>query len=619
MIVAQGEEMEPEGEEEDETLCLPPLPTSPPTQIVTMPAMEVSFTADEENRVVPPSGLEPTFLWSELLRMHTKLVHFGLEYQKVRNVLQNWQGKLTVMGQVVTDLHRVQSELIHRFLGVETTVPSEVYALKLQMGEASEMVNELRTFAVRVEDHLQKFQLWRTDVDRLSDLPTKFANSQGEIQVLASRLTNLEQLFQASLQRQEDRWTAYDAQLKADLDLVQGAVHEHISEGIQDFQTRVRAVDQTKVDQVEARVARLELAAGGWGQQVAQLEENLMGRFQHFEQFVADALTSKVTDSPPAPLLPSQGKPKAQRQIPTQFPKQSPVPNWPSSPKPPVQLSSNLPQMLGGDTSLGSRSVQLSPLNIKVEQGASRPVGSEARYNPGTNSGWTVQPPQNFEQETRSRGTSEAGDGEGLSSVGVRAVATVPPLLQPFLAEVLKSHHRKVFMGEPSDFPGWKHAWESFLEACRATSGGMALPDIAVLHLMEGWLDKGSQILLHTRLSERPDLRYWEFFAELCREFEFDSGRGKRNRWRDVHLKLPRGKVTFAEWRNFKLSLEANLAGVETPTGGRPSRAPDPATPPGVERGDGSGEYAPRQKQKPGVGPFPTLDTPGRGAGEDRG
>ncbi len=173
--------------------------------------------------------------------------------------------------------------------------------------------------------------------------------------------------------------------------------------------------------------------------------------------------------------------------------------------------------------------------------------------------------PQNFEQETRSRGTSESGDGEGLSSVGVRAVATVPPLLQPFLAEVLKSHHRKVFMGEPSDFPGWKHAWESFLEACRATSRGMALPDIAVLHLMEGWLDKGSQILLHTRMSEKPDLRYSEFFAELCREFEFDSGRGKRNRWRDVHLKLPRGKVTFAEWRNFKLSLEATLAGVEHP------------------------------------------------------
>ncbi len=325
-----------------------------------MPAMEVSFTTDEENRVVPPSGLEPNFLWSELLRVHTKLVHFGLEYQKVRNVLQNWQGKLTVMGQVVTDLHRVQSELIHRFLGVETTVPSEVYALKLQMAEASEMVNELRTFAVRVEDHLQKFQLWRTDVDRLSDLPTKFANSQGEIQALASRLTNLEQLFQASLQRQEDRWAAHDTQLKADLDLVQRAVHEHVSEGIQDFQTRVRAVDQTKVDQVEARVARLELAAGGWEQQVAQLEENLMGRFQHFEQFVADALTSRVADSPPAPLPPSQGRPKAQRQIPTQFPEQSPVPNWPSSSPSPVQFSSTLPHMLGG-THLWDRDLSKFP------------------------------------------------------------------------------------------------------------------------------------------------------------------------------------------------------------------------------------------------------------------
>jgi hypothetical protein len=265
------------------------------------------------------------------------------------------------MGQVVTDLHRVQSELIHRFLGVETTVPSEVYALKLQMAEASEMVNELRTFAVRVEDHLQKFQLWRTDVDRLSDLPTKFANSQGEIQALASRLTNLEQLFQASLQRQEDRWAAHDTQLKADLDLVQRAVHEHVSEGIQDFQTRVRAVDQTKVDQVEARVARLELAAGGWEQQVAQLEENLMGRFQHFEQFVADALTSRVTDSPPAPMPPSQGRPKAQRQIPTQFPEQSPVPNWPSSsPSPPVQFSSTLPHMLGG-THLWDRDLSKFP------------------------------------------------------------------------------------------------------------------------------------------------------------------------------------------------------------------------------------------------------------------
>ena len=140
-----------------------------------------------------------------------------------------------------------------------------------------------------------------------------------------------------------------------------------------------------------------------------------------------------------------------------------------------------------------------------------------------------------------------------------------PPLLQPFMAEILKSHHRNAFTGEPSDFPKWKGSWECFVDACRATSGGMALPDIAVLHLLEGWLDPGSRFLPRTRLVENPDLRYPEFFAELCREFEFDSGSSKRNKWRETHLTLRGNKVTFADWRNFKLTLTANLAGWNPP------------------------------------------------------
>jgi len=44
-----------------------------------------------------------------------------------------------------------------------------------------------------------------------------------------------------------------------------------------------------------------------------------------------------------------------------------------------------------------------------------------------------------------------------------------------------------------------KKAWESFLEAAMAASGGQELPDIAMLRVLEGWLDKAKKAPFTTK------------------------------------------------------------------------------------------------------------------------
>ena len=51
---------------------------------------------------------------------------------------------------------------------------------------------------------------------------------------------------------------------------------------------------------------------------------------------------------------------------------------------------------------------------------------------------------------------SEMGDVD-RSTVNLRAVNTkVPQILQPILIEILKSQPKKIFSGNPSEFPAWK-------------------------------------------------------------------------------------------------------------------------------------------------------------------
>ena len=61
---------------------------------------------------------------------------------------------------------------------------------------------------------------------------------------------------------------------------------------------------------------------------------------------------------------------------------------------------------------------------------------------------------------------------------------------------------------------------------------------------------------------ESPNLTYLEFFQRLNREKMHGPLVGRKDRWREVKLTPKSGHVTFAEWRNFKASMDESLLGV---------------------------------------------------------
>jgi len=101
---------------------------------------------------------------------------------------------------------------------------------------------------------------------------------------------------------------------------------------------------------------------------------------------------------------------------------------------------------------------------------------------------------------------------------------------------------------------------------CGSRNGSIwGLPDIAMLRVLEGWLDKVTKSSMHNKIKENPALRYSDFFLELCREFQVESNVTERNKWRDTTLKHKEGQPLFAVWRNSKATLSYSLSGVEPP------------------------------------------------------
>jgi len=47
-------------------------------------------------------------------------------------------------------------------------------------------------------------------------------------------------------------------------------------------------------------------------------------------------------------------------------------------------------------------------------------------------------------------------------------------------------------------------AWESFEKAAMEASGGQRLPEIAMLRVLEGWLDKATKSFMHQKNKEEP-------------------------------------------------------------------------------------------------------------------
>ena len=70
---------------------------------------------------------------------------------------------------------------------------------------------------------------------------------------------------------------------------------------------------------------------------------------------------------------------------------------------------------------------------------------------------------------------------------------------------------------------------------------------MALLKILEGWLDEATQKQLRTQLEAQTDLRFQEFMSQLCREFDFVPSRQERNKWRDTKIKLEGGAPHVCE------------------------------------------------------------------------
>ena len=79
-------------------------------------------------------------------------------------------------------------------------------------------------------------------------------------------------------------------------------------------------------------------------------------------------------------------------------------------------------------------------------------------------------------------------------------------------------------------------------------------------------MDDASKRKLQTHLKGNPESSYQTFFLELTRELSMGPPVSKRNQWRSVKLHLEGGEICFANWRNFRATLEERLLGVEPPS-----------------------------------------------------
>jgi len=141
---------------------------------------------------------------------------------------------------------------------------------------------------------------------------------------------------------------------------------------------------------------------------------------------------------------------------------------------------------------------------------------------------------------------------EEVLKTGVRGTSTtVSTLLFPFLQEIWQSHIKQVFSGFPADNSEWRKSWESFVGAAMAASGGQGLPDIAMLRVLEGWLDKATKHSMHHKIKDKPALLYSDLRLEFCREFQVESHVTNRKKLRVPHsntrrvnLHLQRGETS---------------------------------------------------------------------------
>ena len=163
----------------EEQRLLPEPPTSPPTGLIPLPSMEVDFPESETTLPMPPAQLEPMALWNEIAQLHVKLGKFGHGYAQGHRVLQGWQGKLNGMGNMVLDLHAKTSELVNRFLAIESQdpvshigdLPREFAGIQTHLSGCAEALRNLG-------GEIKRLQAWQAE---MANLPTQVGQAQRDV------------------------------------------------------------------------------------------------------------------------------------------------------------------------------------------------------------------------------------------------------------------------------------------------------------------------------------------------------------------------------------------------------------------------------------------------------
>ena len=539
-----------------ERRLLPERPSSPPTGLVPLPAMEVSFDDTEMVEPTQPSTLEPMALWGEIARLHRKLEKFGQGYARGHGALQTWQGKLNNMANMVMDLHTKLGELAHRFLNIEAQEP---------LVHISSLFAQHRDLEGKLTQLQRGFGQWTAYTQSLHDtLTPQMAQVQSKLRELGNRVDTVHQNCEHFFNQEAAQKLAQRAEVQQTAAEFQQQVHEQVQKAIADFHGATRGVDTNRMGAAESRLAQVEQAVANFPQRGVTHEElnTLYDRLYELER------RASATDQGMSRLGQLEAEQEARFQrieeqmwtVSSQTPPAVTIPPIPvearsvtgfhlSEPLPPMSSFSGHRTALGGGSKGGEGVVR--PVRLVSREGTVPPVPEPVLEYLADAQYWRAQP-------------SEAGDFERSSVAGVRAIGKLPPALQPVIQEMLKSQPKKIFSGNPSDFKAWKKAWDSFEKTLKASSGGLAIPDMALLKILEGWLDEATQKQLRTHLEAQPVLRFQEFMSSCAANLilcpvgkSVTSGGTPKSNWRGGASRLRTGANSRSTSK--KIWLVSNL------------------------------------------------------------
>ena len=109
----------------------------------------------------------------------------------------------------------------------------------------------------------------------------------------------------------------------------------------------------------------------------------------------------------------------------------------------------------------------------------------------------------------------------------------------------------KKFSGKPEDFDEFERSWENHLRMVSATNGGEAVNSFACLQILRTALDPASIAMLDARLTQDPDLEYYEFWKEFTARHRRHSQAIQKKNWEAVKVSQKGPLLTLQEWAEF--------------------------------------------------------------------